>query len=39
MSTEGERSRLVDDEGELGESASSAAGGGGNTKWNMREAI
>lgn len=40
MSTEGERGRCSTEECELGEGESSGgAGGGGRTKWNVREAI
>ena len=38
ISTDGERGRLAED-CELGEGESSGAGGGGRTKWKVREAI
>ena len=38
MSTEGERALLTED-WELGEGVSSGAGGGGRTKWKVRDAI
>lgn len=38
ISTEGERGRFAED-WELGEGESSGAGGGGRTKWKVREAI
>lgn len=38
ISTEGERGGLADD-CELGEGESSGTGGGGRTKWKVREAI
>jgi hypothetical protein len=38
MSTDGDRGRAEDNWG-LGDTESSGAGGGGSTKWNVREAI
>lgn len=38
ISTDGERGLLAED-CELGEGESSGAGGGGRTKWKVREAI
>ena len=38
MSTEGDLARFAED-WELGEGVSSGAGGGGRTKWNVRDAI
>jgi hypothetical protein len=38
ISREGERARLLED-CELGEGVSSGGGGGGRTKWNVRDAI
>lgn len=38
MSREGDRGRLLDD-CELGDGVSSGGGGGGRTKWNVRDAI
>ena len=40
MSTEGDRARCAEEEGELGVDESSGPSGvGGRTKWNVREAI
>ena len=38
-STDGERGRFSAEDRELGEGESSGAGGGGSTKWNVRDAI
>lgn len=38
ISKDGERGRLVED-CELGDGVSSGGGGGGRTKWNVRDAI